>query len=206
MPDDSRIPPLPYDIDGVRVWRHPADPARLYYLPAEPVPELNQAGKPCLHLLEAPEHSTLQLGVHFVLRPEGEAALLSKIEGRNPSLAGASLQPAPLQVLKAAVLLADAAGAETGLGVSKPSAFPPFAAMFSLTLTSAQAARAMLSITGDRGILFVEYTVRTRDSDVPVARRCDVADWFPGHDGKTHIRILACPLSTTTQQETTDDR
>ncbi len=191
MPDDSRMPPLPYDIDGVGVWRDTADPTTLYYLPAIPVPELNPGGKPCLHLLETPEQGTLQLGTQFILRPDSEAALKVRIEALNPALGCVRLQPLPLQVLKAAVVLADESGTETELGAAKSSAFPPFATVFSLALTPAQAARASLAITGGQGILFVEYTVQPRVSDTPETRRCDVARWFLGNEGQSFIRILA---------------
>jgi len=204
--DDTLISPRPYDIDGVCVWRHRTDPATLHYLPAAPVPELSSTGKPCLHLLITPAMGSLQIGAHFILRPDVEAALLARIGALDPTLTNAILQPAPLQVLKAVVVLADASGVETELGAAKSSAFPPFAVAFLLTLTPKQAARAILSITGERGILFVDYTVQTRDSDAPVTRRCDVAEWFLGNDGQTYIRILASPTPTTTQQETTDDR
>jgi|GEM_PF-2872438 len=201
MPDPVLDPPAdmpatptpslaPFDIDGVHIFPHPTDPATLYYIPAAPVPELTAAGNPTLGLTKMPQMGMLQLGAHFALPPDGEAALLAKIAAANPSLANVRLQPAPLRVLKAAVLLSDETGATSELGSSKTSAFPPFAAVFSFQLTPTQTGRAILGVTGEQGNLFVEYTIQPGDSDTPVTKRCDVAGWFPANDGQSHIRAV----------------
>ena len=186
--DDA--PPSSFEVDGVQIFVRAGPPVVLAYIPAVPTPEVDSAGKPTLAIFKMPQATRLQLGAHFVLPPDAEAALLAKIAARHPQLASAGLQPEPINVRKAAVLLADEGGTTTELGSSPTSAFPPFAAIFSLPLSAEQAARAISALGGRRGLLFVDYAISSLGSHAQTIKRSDVATWFAGTDGLSHIRVV----------------
>jgi hypothetical protein len=187
---DSESAPVSFDIEGVHVAARPGDPSTLLYLPATPAPELDTSSKPTLSILKMPQSTVLQLGARFALPPNGEAALLRTIAAQYPALAQAKLQPAQVKVTKAAVLLADEKGSTAELATSPSSAFPPYTAIFSIKLSPAQAAQAISGVGGRRGVLFVDYTIVPAGADTPQVKRCDIATWFAGIDGLTHVRAL----------------
>jgi hypothetical protein len=182
-------PIAPFDIEGVHLSPS-ANGATILYVPAAPTPELDPNGRPTLSVFKMPQATTLQLGAHFSLSAADLATLEGKVGAQYPSLRAATLQPAPIQVQKAAVVLADSNGAQTELGTSSTSAFPPYAAVFSLTLTPAQAAQAISAVGGRQGVLFVDYTILPQGAKAPAVSRCDVATWFHGTDGLSHVRSL----------------
>jgi len=182
-------PTGPFDIDGIRL--EPSDDgATISYVPAEPIPERDAAGRPTLILIKTAQITTLQLGAHFDLDSAALAELMSKIAEQFPALAAARLKPAWLNVRKASVVLADGSGVETELKTSPTSAFPPYAAVFSMPLAPAEAAEAMSALGGRRGVLFVDYFLDDGGSGAPLRKRSDVASWFPGGDGMAHLRAL----------------
>ncbi len=188
-PAAPAAPTEPFDIDGIHL-QPSADGATLSYVPAQPIPELDAAGRPTLILIRTPQITTLQLGAHFDLDGATMAGLAAKIAEQFPALAAARLQPAWVKVGKASVVLADGSGAETELKTSPTSAFPPYAAVFSMPLTSAQAAEAISALGGRRGMLFVDYFLDDGGAGSPLRKRSDVASWFSGGDGMAHLRVL----------------
>ena len=184
---DPPAAPDAFDIDGIR-FAPSDDAATLFYLPAAATPELDAAGRPTLSIFRMPQATTLQLGAHFDLDAATLAALPARLAAQVPALATARLQPAPMTVRKAAVVLAG--DAETELASSTSSAFPPYAAIFNITLTPAQAAQVISAVGGRRGVLFVDYTIRPAGTDAPLVKRADVATWFAGTDGLTHIHAF----------------
>jgi hypothetical protein len=179
----------PFDIEGVNLSPS-ADGTTILYVPPTPAPELDPNGRPTLSVFKTPQATTLQLGAHFSLSLADLAALKGKVGAQYPSLRDVTLQPAPIRVQRAAVVLADSSGKQTELGTSSTSAFPPYAAVFSLTLTPAQAAQAISAVGGRQGVLFVDYTILPQAVTAPVVKRCDVATWFHGTDGLSHVRSL----------------
>lgn len=188
-PDDND-PPDAFEIDGVHIFATHDDPPTLSYVPATPGPELGPNGNPTLSVFKMPQMTTLQLGAHLSLSAEEETALKAKIATRYPAYSSASLRLAPITVRNAAVLIADDKGAFSQLGTSPTSAFPPFAAIFSLPLTPECASRAISAIGGTRGLLVVDYTIVEPGATTPSVKRGDVATWFPGTEGLSHVRVL----------------
>jgi hypothetical protein len=184
---DLSTAPDPFDIDGIHLTPS-GDGSTVFYLPAAPSPERGAGGKPTLAIFKTPQVTTLQLGTQFGLTAEELSALATKIAAQVPTLANANLQPAPLQVQKAAVLLADHTGAPSEIATSSTSAFPPYAAVFNAKLQAAQAAQAISAAGGRRGVLFVDYTIVAQDG-APTVRRTDVAGWFFGTDGLSHVHV-----------------
>jgi hypothetical protein len=185
-----------FEIDGTHFYGRTDSPDTLYYLPSEPIPEADSLGRPTLTLLRTPSISILQLGVQFTLSNATQKAALTKIAARQPLFASARLQPAFLTVRKVAVLLADGSGNLTELKSSVSSSFPPYAAIFSVNLTLAQATQAVGALNGRTGLVFVEYTITvpadvaaTMNGAAQQVRRTDVGKWFPGSDGLSHLRL-----------------
>jgi hypothetical protein len=186
-----------FEIDGTHFYGRTDSPDTLYYLPGEPIPEADSLGRPTLTLLQTPSTSILQLGVQFTLSNASQKAALTKIAAQQPLFASARLQPAFVTVRKVAVLLADNSGSLTELKSSVSSSFPPYATVFSLSLTPAQAAQAVGALNGRSGLLLVEYTITVpaeviatmNGATAQQVRRTDVGKWFPGSDGISHLRL-----------------
>jgi hypothetical protein len=144
-----------------------------------------------------PEYTMLQLGTQFTLTQAEQEAALAHIADQFPALASARLQPAPLTVQKVAVLLADEAGKPFELKSSTSSGYPPYTAIFSIQLSQDQAAQAIAAINGRSELLFVDYTINVPNevaatlAGTPncLTRRCDVARWFRGAEGITHLHL-----------------
>jgi hypothetical protein len=189
MPETSD-PIEPFVIDGIDLSPSPDD-ATIFYIPAEPAPEVDTSGRPTLGVFKTAQATTLQLGTRLTLPADKLQALLRKVKAQYPRLGNVALQPAPIQVQKAALVLADTAGVPAELASSPTSAFPPYAAVFSLTLAPAQAAQAVSAMGGRTGVLFVDYTIVSQGAANPVVKRCDVATWFHGTDGLSHVHSFA---------------
>jgi hypothetical protein len=183
-------PPPPFELDGVRLAADPVRPGVVTYLPASPTPELDTSGRPTLHILKTPQVASLQFGVHFDLPAGGETQLAAQMAQAEPALANARLQPAPVQVRHIGVKLADETGAATEIASSTGSGFPPYAAVFSIPLTPAQAAQAISAVGGRRGVLSVEYTMNLQGSDAALVKDSDIATWFAGTDGLSHVQAV----------------
>ena len=141
-------------------------------------------------ILKTAQSVSLQFGVHFDLPAGGEAALAAEIAKAQPDMASDQLQPAMVHVQHIGVRLADGAGDNPEIASSTGSAFPPYAAVFSIPLTAAQGAQAISAVGGRSGILSVEYTVDLPGTDSPLVKSADVASWFAGTSGLDHVRAL----------------
>jgi hypothetical protein len=195
MPDKSSRPhparpPPAFELDGVRLAADPGRPGVVTYLPASPTPELDTSGRPTLHILKTPQLASLQFGVHFDLPAGGETQLAAQMALAEPALANARLQPAPVQVRHIGVRLADETGARSEIASSTGSGFPPYAAVFSIPLTPAQAAQAISAVGGRRGVLSVEYIMNLQGSDAALVKDSDIATWFSGTDGLSHVQAV----------------
>lgn len=183
-------PPAAFEIDGVQVTIDPNASGVLRYLPATPTPELDSTGSPTVLVMKMAQTTSLQLGALLDLPPGGGASLMTRISAMYPSLVKARLEPAPITVNSVAVMLADDTGAKAQIGTSTSSAFPPFAAIFAIALSPTQAEQAISAIGGRRGLLSVDYTILPFGADTPQVRSADVATWFNGTDGLSHVRVL----------------
>jgi hypothetical protein len=185
-----------FDIDGIHFYAQAVRPDTLYYIPGEPVPEVDSQGRPMLTLLQTTNISTLQLGVQFTLDVATQKAALEQIAVEQSAFAGARLQPAFVRVLKVTMLLADSAGNLTELKSAASSSFPPYTTVFSISLNPEQAAQVAAAINGRSGLLFVEYSIAvpaeaatTNAAPGQQVRRADIANWFPGTEGAAHLRL-----------------
>jgi len=186
-----------FEIGGTHFYGLDGRPGTLFYLPGAPVPELDAQNRPTLSLLRIPQYSIQQLGAQFTVTASDQSALLVKIAALYPALASARLESAPVTVQKVAVLLVDQLGKSTELKSSASSGYPPYTAVFSIMLVPDQAAQAIAAVNGRSGLLFVDYTITVPDevaATLPgtpksLTRRCDVASWFRGAEGMTHLHL-----------------
>lgn len=191
MPPSAKSQLAPSEIDGVRLYATADRPGTVFYIPATPSPQDDGSGRPAVSVVRTSQAVMLQVGAQFTLTAQRQAELLKRIGGSPPP----NLQPAPITVRKAALLLAGQQGAERELSVSSSSLYPPFNAVFAATLGAEDGARAISAVTGAAGQLFVDYTiVPPAEAQMAalgeISRRCDLADWFPAGSGKSHIQIV----------------
>lgn len=138
----------------------------------------------------------LQAGALFTLTDQESTALIKQLIAANVS-ASPRLQPAPIGVSKASLLLSANTVQAHELSSSSSSLYPPYSAIFSATLDAATGANAIAAVNGRSGVLFVEYRftlpapLAQRDKSLTgtLSRRVDVASWFPGGSGAAHIQI-----------------
>lgn len=206
-PDGTRVTttaaggsdPIAFDINDVHFFAKPASPGALYYLPARPSPERDGQSPPKLMLIRSAQSAILQLGTQFGLDASELAAARASIAAARPELAQALLQPAAIRVRTVRVLLTDAGGAPQELKRASSSGYPPYTTVFSITLAPDQAAQAIAAINGRSGLLLVEYEFDLPDelaATLPGApssltRRADVASWFPGDSGASHLLLAS---------------
>ncbi|MBA3810273.1 MAG: hypothetical protein H0X27_01260 [Caulobacteraceae bacterium] len=192
MPQPPKAPITPRDIDGVRLYAIADRPGVIFYIPAAPSPQDDGAGHPAVSVVGTAQTVMLQVGAQFTLTAGTRAGLLEKLGGKPAP----DLQPAPISVRKAALLIADPHGAERELSTSSSSLYPPFAAVFAATLGAEEGARAIGAVNGAPGQLFVDYTIvppaeAQMAGPGEITRRCDLAAWFPAATGRSHIQITA---------------
>lgn len=184
-----------FDIDGIHFYALGNNTSTLYFIPSAPVPERDGQNRPTLMLLRTAQTSILQLGVQFTIPDADQSAARGKIAAARPEFASVRLQPAPVTVTRVAVLLARAAGGLVELKSAASSGYPPFTTVFSISLTSDQVPQAAGAIGGRSGLLFVEYSLALPDNVAAtivgtpstLTRRTDIASWFPGGSGASHV-------------------
>jgi hypothetical protein len=186
-----------FDINGTHFYSQDDSPDTLFYLPSSPSAELDSQGRPTLQIFRLPQYSMLQLGAQFAFTQAEQSAALSYIADHFPAVASARLQPAPVTVQKVALLLANQSGKLVELKSSTSSGYPPYTAVFSIQLAPDQVTNVIAAVDGRSGLLFVEYTIIPPDRVAAalggalkcLTRRCDVASWFRGTEGITHLHL-----------------
>jgi hypothetical protein len=148
-----------FEIDGVWIAPSGDDPATFEYIPGAPAPECDQQGRPTLLLFASDQGARLQLGTRWGLDAEEAARLEQAITERFPGLqlAQPALRPAPVSVGLVELVLGDGLGAYEILKASTSSGFPPFAAIFAVSLTAAQKECVLSALNGRVGFLAITY-------------------------------------------------
>lgn len=156
------------------------DPQAYYVVPLEPQPELNGAGNPMLMVLPAGDGALLQLGTQ--LGPEGGSVERLRQELRRrldlDNQAAVQIRPAPLQVERAALLVAgspETPAELSELAQSSTSGFPPYTAVFNAPIDAGQRAAVASAQAGQEGRLQVRYEVRLGQRSLGLVT--DAASW-----------------------------
>lgn len=149
--------------DGFRVgnlysYPNPQDTSTFFYLPDAPTPELTANGKPTLNLWVSGHGATLQLGTQW--SPDSSQLLTLKQEiarrySLDPSLI--RLVPAPISVEQVTLTIVDSQGNHQELETVDSSGYPPFTALFQVSLNDTQKAQAVAALSGRKDVLTVCY-------------------------------------------------
>jgi hypothetical protein len=151
--------PSGIDVRGVHAWQGRDDPQTFYYLPGEPTPERSPVGKPTVNFLLSDQQAMLQLGTRWEVEAPLFDALRKEIADRFPDLNATLVRfaPAPVTIEGARLVLLADDGREEELQTVSSSGFPPYAALFNVTLTAEQKARVASALNGRTGLLKVVY-------------------------------------------------
>lgn len=188
--------PTVYDLRGVHLYRKPQSLDSVYYLPGSPTPQTDGAGRPMLTLIANGESGMLQLSTCWGLDQKAQTELQADLVDTDPSLQGVLFHPAPVAVGNVTLLLdADGSGTPAPLRAIPSSGYPPYSAVFNVPLTPAQRASAISAINGRAGLFLVQYEITLSpevaatlpDGQAAQKRVTDVASWFSGGDGQSHI-------------------
>lgn len=151
--------PQGFHFRGVYCYPSVDDAASFYYIPAEPTPERAPSGQPTLTLWMSDQGAMLQFGTQWSIDGTTLEALRLQIGHQFADLDPASirLSPAPTTIEAVTLELADATGAFSGLQSQSSSGFPPYSAIFNLSLSAEQKPRAASALNGQPGLLRVTY-------------------------------------------------
>jgi hypothetical protein len=148
-----------FELRGVYFYRSRDDRQTFHYFPGDPSPERGPSGEPIVTFLVTDQSAMLQLGTRWAVDSSLLESLRKQIADRFPDLNPALIRftPAPLSVKDVALILISDDGQEEELQTVKSSGFPPYSAIFNVTLTAEQKARVASALNGRAGLLKVTY-------------------------------------------------
>jgi hypothetical protein len=175
-----------FDLKGVHLYVDKSSPAVLRYIPATPISARGPDGHPLMALFNLGTYSILQLSVRFDLEDSERDRLRLELSEQRFVLSAAAFQPAPMSVVQISVLLAPSEGTPpVVIATSSGSGAPPWDAIFSIKLTTEQAAVATRALSGQPGLLAVTVKANLTPetaSTFPgnpssIDRTADIASW-----------------------------
>jgi hypothetical protein len=161
-----------FSLRDVYLYRSKDDPSTFFYLPGEPLPETGPDGTPTLQLIASDKGAILQFGSQWSVEPSLLSSLKEDLSGMFPELQKEliRLSPAQISVSEVTLYLGDGSGKFDQLQSVKPSGFPPFTALFNITLSSGDKAKVISSLNGRQNILKISYI-----GSLPVEREAKVS-------------------------------
>ena len=178
-------------VDGVTATPSTSDGFAYALIPGTPQPERTSNGAPTLLFVQTGSSSILQAGTRWDIPSTTIDQLRATIA------ADRKIDPGTLQLGWAAIVvdgvsldLTPPNGTPTPLASSSSAQYPPFAAIFGVTLTQDESQLVRAALDGRCGILTVTYraTVRAPALSTPVTRSTDIATWY--HE----IRSQTCSI------------
>lgn len=170
-----------FDHEGVRCY---ADgPGRYRYVPGAPLPERDDDGRVAVNLIDTGSLAMLTVGSEWVVRDDVLGAIRAEILASRPDLIAVDLRPAPVEVREARLVHRLGDSREV-LASSGSSGFPPFSAVFSVTLQGERREAVRAALMGGAGAVEVEYLVglppaaRARADGPHETRTASVAAWL----------------------------
>lgn len=144
-------------IAGLYAYPDPQTSEVFFYFPEVPVPETDADRHPTLSLLRFDQTSILQFGVRWAATSEQLDALQTALHTEFPNRPHLQLSPAPIMVDRVTVSLTDETGQSSELKTVSASNYPPYTALFNLTLDAQATALAIAAIMGRSEVLTVSY-------------------------------------------------
>jgi hypothetical protein len=155
----NRGPSFPgsIEIDGVTLYEDDGEINSWRYIPGGPVPE-KSGSRPTLHLYVSAAGGILQLGTQWTVEPGLLQKLKKEIADRaQREEAELRLQPALGSVKQVAVEIGDGKGLSLAVGTSSSSGFPPYNAIFRITLDNEKKNAVVAALNGRSGFLAARY-------------------------------------------------
>lgn len=190
-----------FELRGVYFYPSKDDPHTFCYLPGDPAPERSPSGQPMVTFLVTDQAGMLQLGTRWEVESTLLESLRNEIADGFPDLDPALIRfsPAPLSV-ESVTLMLSSDGREEELQTVQSSGFPPYSAIFNVTLTPEQKAQVASALNGRTGLLKVIYRaslavpVSAEESNTADART-DVTE--AGHESRREARFNLSSRITT---------
>jgi hypothetical protein len=151
--------PNSFDFRGCHFYQSDDDRQTFYYLPGEPTPERSPSGEPTLTFLVTDQSALLQLATRWEVENSVIDSVPIEIRNRFPDIDPGQVRfsPAPVSIESVSLMLTTGDEAEKALATTTSSGFPPYAALFNVTLTPAQKAQVASALNGRKGLLKVVY-------------------------------------------------
>lgn len=144
-------------------WIVPSDddPELFFYTPKRPGIARDANGRPQINLIAAGDGGFLQLTADWGL----DSARRDQVHDDLARQTGIDTTRLRLEqsrdtVTEASLQLGDGEGAFETLKTSRSSGMPPFQSAFSIMLDGDQMSRARRALSGERGLLVVQYDIR----------------------------------------------
>ena len=136
------------------------NPANFFYTPGRPSPELTAAGVPAAMLVGTGDGGFFQLGVHWAVSQNQLQDLAQYIRKQFPDLASAPiLSPDSVTVDDVKLVLQMPDRSSSVLATASSAAYPPFTALFNVTLDAARFAQTSMALSGREDVLKVQYDI-----------------------------------------------
>jgi hypothetical protein len=148
-----------FEFGGLLCLPRQAEPGSYYFVPLRADLDRGSDGRPMFSLVGTGSTGFLMLTAVWRATDMAIDALRQEIAARtnveNPEKIKLSL--APVDVARCDLLLGDGAGSFQTLATSTTSQMPPYAALFSVSLTKEQFPQVAAAVNGRAGFLAVEY-------------------------------------------------
>jgi hypothetical protein len=148
-----------FDFSGLLCFPRPNATDSYYYVPLRADLDRSPDGRPIFSLIQTGATGYLMLTAVWRATDAAVDALRQELAARtnveNPEQIELSL--APVDVARCDLLLGDGTGSFQTLATNKTSRMPPYAALFSVTLTKEQFSHVAAAVNGRAGFLAVEY-------------------------------------------------
>ncbi|HTG17089.1 MAG TPA: hypothetical protein VK747_17700, partial [Blastocatellia bacterium] len=150
--------PSGLDYRGAHFYRSRDDVQTFYYIAGEPTPDKDASGKPALNFFVTDQTALLQFSARWEVPVDVFEALRQPLHEQFPDSEPASIRfsPAPLSMGGVTLTLTDKSQ-EENLQTVMSANFPPYSALFNVTLTPEQKARVASALNGRTGVLKVSY-------------------------------------------------
>lgn len=153
----NAVPPG-LDYGGAHFYRDRDELQTFYYIAGEPTPDKDAYGKPALNFFVTDNTALLQFSTRWEVPADVFEASRKPLHERFPDSEPASMRfsPAPLSIKNVTLALTDKAQEENLQSVTSAN-FPPYSALFNVTLTPEQKSRVASALNGRTGVLKVSY-------------------------------------------------
>lgn len=174
------------------------EPDTFYFIPGDPGPELMPSGSPAASMIFGDSAAILQLGVHWDVTPDQMKALQEHLRSQFPQLNSTpqlKREALTVQAVKLALTMPD--GSTSVLATTSSSGYPPFTALFNLTLHRAHYSQARLAFTGRQKVMSVCYEISGRSHLVCTATISgDVRNDLQQLDSGADIDVLRAQIDS----------